>query len=82
MGFVPKAQRFIAQGYPIITHQALQEHAVETEKQVLSKSQPVTIHRPPQKLVKLVEIYPKNRGLVPRYTGYIPGLWLCGDIPA
>lgn len=73
MGFVPKAQRFIAQGYPIITNQALREHALETEKQVLSKSQPVTVHRPPQKPIKSVEIYPKHRGLVPRYCGYVPG---------
>ena len=73
MGFVPKAQRYIGQGYPIVTSQALQDHALETKMDTRSKTLPVVVHRPVEKTPKTVELYPKHCGLVPRYSGYVPG---------
>lgn len=74
MGFVPKSQRYLGQGYPIITGYALQEHADETARLTQSANDPVEVHRPPAKLVSSVLLYPKKTGLVPRYTGHIPGM--------
>lgn len=73
MGFVPKAQRYIGQGYPIITSQALQEHERETKRLTRSCLEPVTICRPPEKPMRSLELYPKFTGLMPRYMGHIPG---------
>lgn len=60
-------------GYPIITHEALNEFTNDTARLQNLKSQSVTIHRPevPVKDAKL--IYPVESGLVPHYTGHIPG---------
>ncbi len=76
MGFVPKAQRFIGQGYPIITCHALRDHASETERLVQSAMEPVDVHSVMEKPTGSVEIYPRTTGLIPRYTGHIPGQWI------
>lgn len=73
MGFVPKAQRFIGQGYPVITGHALREHTRETEQLERSATLPVDVHSVPDKPKGSVQIYPTNMGLLPRYTGHIPG---------
>ena len=75
MGFVPKAQRFIGQGYPIITSHALQDHANETARLVQSATEPVDVHSVMEKPAGSVEVYPRASGLIPRYTGHIPGQW-------
>ena len=78
MGFVPKAQRFIGQGYPIITSHALNQHASETARLSESALEPVDVHSAPEKPASSVEIYPKASGMIPRYTGHIPGTYRWG----
>ena len=73
MGFVPKTQRYLGEGYPIITSKALREHDSETERMNRSYVEPVVVRRPPGKPAPSVILYPKTTGLVPRYMGHIPG---------
>lgn len=75
MGFVPKTQRYLGQGYPIITSKALQEHEMEGRRLARTCLEPVTIVRPPEKPMRTLELYPREMGLIPRYMGHIPG-WL------
>ena len=74
-GFVPKVRKYLGQSYPIITRNALQEHAAEEKRLVQSWNEPVRVFRPEQKAKSSARIYPKDTGLVPHYTGHIPGEW-------
>ena len=75
-GFIPKVQQYLGQGYPIITRHALQEHAQESEKLEASKYAPVILERQPQCNPPLSVLYTKGQGLMPHYTGHIPGILL------
>lgn len=72
-GFVPKARRYLGLGYPIVTCHALQEHTAEGKRLNLTKNEPIDLHKPTEKVVSSVGLYPKETGLLPRYTGHIPG---------
>ena len=72
-GFVPKARKYLGQSYPIITRSALQEHAAEEKRLSKSWNQPIRVFRSEQKETTSTGIYPKDTGLVPHYTGHIPG---------
>lgn len=72
-GFVPRARPRLGMGYPIITHEALNEFTSDTSRLNDLKSQPITIHRPEAKVHDSKLIYPVESGLVPHYTGHIPG---------
>lgn len=73
MGFVPKIQRYIGQGYPILSSYALREHDRETERIDQTYREPVMVVRQPERPMVTLELYPKRTGLVPRYMGHIPG---------
>ena len=60
-------------GYPIITHEALNEFTDDTKRLNHIKQEPITIHRPDQPVKDSKLIYPVESGLVPHYTGHIPG---------
>ena len=72
-GFVPKSQKYLGQGYPIITCQALQEHTAEEKRLTESLKKPVTVNRPAEKVIASVGLYPRDTGITPYYTGYVPG---------
>lgn len=74
-GFVPKARKYLGQSYPIITRSALQEHAAEEKRLSKSWNEPIRVFRPEQKERTTTGIYPKDTGLVPHYTGHIPGVF-------
>ena len=79
-GFVPKARKYLGQGYPIISQQALSEHFSEKDRLDRLKSAPVETGRVTGTLARADTahpkagslLYPKSSGLVPRYTGHIP----------
>ena len=72
-GFIPKTQKYIGQGYPIITRNALREHAQECERLEVSFKTPVILERTPQPTSSTSILYKKGRGLMPHYTGHIQG---------
>lgn len=72
-GFVPRARPRLGMGYPIITHDALNEFTSDTNRLKNLQSEAITIHRPENKVQDTKLIYPVESGLVPHYTGHIPG---------
>ncbi|XP_038045614.1 protein FAM166B-like [Patiria miniata] len=79
-GFIPKARGLIGMSYPIITNHALNEftsdprHAMSRLQGALDKGE-MPVIRGCIKLPRLDPnlIYPTESGLVPHYTGHIPG---------
>jgi len=76
-GFVPRARPRLGMGYPIITHEALNEFTNDTNRLQNLKSQSITIRRPEVSVLDSKLIYPLESGLVPHYTGHIPGMFAC-----
>ncbi|KAJ8300370.1 hypothetical protein KUTeg_021889, partial [Tegillarca granosa] len=67
-GFVPRSRGLLGMGYPIITHQALNEFTDDIKRipGVPKKTAEVTFRGEGK------PIYPVESGLVPHYTGHIP----------
>ena len=72
-GFVPKSRKYMGKGYPVITNEALKEHADSEQHISQVKTEPVIVHRPTPHPPQMPKIYPVKSGLVPNYTGHIPG---------
>ncbi|XP_074655413.1 ciliary microtubule inner protein 2B-like [Tubulanus polymorphus] len=72
-GFVPRSRGLIGRGYPIITHFALNEFTDDIGKHKHVASAPVQVHRAEVFKLDSTKIYPTENGLVPHYTGHIPG---------
>ncbi|CAK6959377.1 protein FAM166B [Scomber scombrus] len=69
-GHVPKSRFLIGKGYPITTNQALIQFGQQQQVDPTSK------HTPEWKdstVPPMPTIYPSNRGVVPSFTGHIPG---------
>lgn len=71
-GFVPKSRKYMGKGYPVITNEALREHADSEQRISQLKTEPVTVHRPTPIPPQMPKLYPVEAGLVPNYTGHIP----------
>ncbi|XP_041127351.1 protein FAM166B-like [Polyodon spathula] len=72
-GYVPKARFLIGSGYPILTNRALVHFTNELNQSELG---PITFQRQPREdhsLPYISQIYPSNLGLLPKYTGHVPG---------
>ncbi|XP_061184601.1 ciliary microtubule inner protein 2B-like [Saccostrea echinata] len=72
-GFVPRSRGQLGMGYPIITHLALNEFTDDLRSQSVKASKSVNIDRSATQMVDGRPIYPVETGLVPHYTGHIPG---------
>ncbi|KAK3087733.1 hypothetical protein FSP39_009858 [Pinctada imbricata] len=72
-GFVPRSRGQLGRGYPIITNLALNEFTddIRSHSRVLNEG--VCLKRPKRLSVDTMAIYPIQSGLVPHYTGHIPG---------
>ncbi|XP_066458766.1 ciliary microtubule inner protein 2B [Eleutherodactylus coqui] len=72
-GYVPRSRFLIGTGYPITTNRALMEFAPMTVK----KGYKIGHHQEPLQETKQQSdqshIYLEQLGLLPRYTGYVPG---------
>lgn len=77
MGFVPRLEKYFAQGYPINTKRALVEFAEDGMRLQESQEKPFTVELPTtgEQIAPTGQsmIYPKSTGLIPHYTGHIPG---------
>ncbi|KAK6195318.1 hypothetical protein SNE40_000775 [Patella caerulea] len=72
-GFVPRSRGIIGMSYPIITHEALNTFTDEISRSKQQSEQPVRLSREKKRIIDLKNIYPEESGLVPHYTGHIPG---------
>lgn len=68
-GFVPRARFLIGTGYPITTNRAL----LEFSQMTLRKGGRSGTEKGGAVLSPLGKTYPADGGLLPRYTGYVPG---------
>lgn len=73
-GFVPKARGLLGLGYPVLTNIALKEFQDEMDSHRTNGSKPVVVQREDMTLTDTKPIYPAESGLVPHYTGHIPGI--------
>jgi len=72
-GFVPCSRGLIGMGYPKYTNRALCDF---TDQYIATKTNaklPIVIKRPPKTVENTKPIYFKDSGMVPHYTGHIPG---------
>ena len=72
-GFVPRARGFIGVGYPKVTNKGLCNFTDECERLGALKDQPVQVHRKISKKCESKPLYMKDVGMVPHYTGHVPG---------
>lgn len=72
-GFVPRSRGLLGMGYPLITHHALNDFTDEVKRLQQSKQKPIQIHREIVAKANTAIVYPVEMGLVPHYTGHIPG---------
>ncbi|KAI3362350.1 hypothetical protein L3Q82_012652, partial [Scortum barcoo] len=70
-GHVPKSRFLIGKGYPITTNQALIQFGKQQRSDPTSQDIP---GRKSSTVTPMPTIYPSNRGVVPSFTGHIPGL--------
>ena len=74
-GFVPRSRELIALGYPIQSREGLTMFSHDMKRNIGKKgeeSKP-TLKREPKLQAQKTTIYPINKGMIPHYTGYIPG---------
>jgi len=72
-GFVPRSRELLGMGYPLITHHALNDFTDEVKRLECSNRKPIQIHRNEVAKANTAIVYPVDMGLVPHYTGHIPG---------
>lgn len=69
-GYVPKTRFLFGSGYPIITNRALIQFGKETK----ADQKPLRLREEETTDLPLIStIYPSKKGLIPSYTGHIPG---------
>ena len=76
MGFVPRSEKYFGQGYPINTKRALIEFAEDGMRMQETQQKSFTLEPPEREKTAPMDqyaIYPKSTGLIPHYTGHIPG---------
>lgn len=74
-GFIPRSRSRFAQTYPNLTHEALKEFTKEQQRVKKYEKQPldVPINRPSVPTNNSIQEIYVDDGLLPRYTGYLPG---------
>ncbi|XP_056289348.1 protein FAM166B [Pseudoliparis swirei] len=69
-GHVPKSRFLIGKGFPVTTNQALIQFGKQQRTVLTSQGIP---GRRDSTISPMPTIYPSNRGVVPSFTGHIPG---------
>ncbi|KAK5851940.1 hypothetical protein PBY51_023452 [Eleginops maclovinus] len=69
-GHVPKSRFLFGKGFPITTNQALIQFGKQQQTDPMSQSFP---GRRESTINSIATIYPSDRGVVPSFTGHIPG---------
>lgn len=73
-GFVPRSRGQLGMSYPIITNLALNEFTDDLRSQSTQACRSVHLDRSASGMIHGKPIYPVETGLVPHYTGHIPGM--------
>ena len=74
-GFLPMSRNKISMGYPSMTQQAIADYREKERQQAAMQNHPFPLEqrvdncKPEDRRV----LYPQNSGMVPHYTGHIPG---------
>ena len=71
-GFVPRSRGIIGIGYPDVTNQALCDFTTEHAKTKMMSHAKINLKRPERPAVDTKQIYYKESGMVPHYTGHVP----------
>nr|XP_033785134.1 protein FAM166B [Geotrypetes seraphini] len=72
-GYIPRARFLIGTGYPVTTNRALVEFGQKLQKKNKDSSMAYEAGKQHQSLPDIFSIYHSKLGLLPKYTGYIPG---------
>ncbi|XP_039273108.1 ciliary microtubule inner protein 2B-like [Styela clava] len=72
-GFVPRTRELIAMDYPTMTSRGLSTFTNGMAANQNRKNAPIQLEKRESNPQDKTVIYPMNRGMVPHYTGYIPG---------
>lgn len=72
-GFVPRARGYMGVGYPKVTNKGLCDFTDECERIKDFKERPVQVHREILAKLESKPLYIKDVGMVPHYTGHVPG---------
>eukprot|EP00116_Pleurobrachia_bachei_P008448 sb/3468710/ len=74
-GFLPMSRNKISMGYPKMTEQAISDYREQERRQAAMKLAPKqpNEHVVARPIMVRREVYPKASGMVPHYTGHIPG---------
>lgn len=73
-GFLPMSRNKISMGYPSMTKQAIADYRQKERQQAAMKQHVPFLSGPAVKpVMKRRVLYPTNSGMVPHYTGHIPG---------
>ncbi|KAG9263318.1 protein FAM166B [Astyanax mexicanus] len=68
-GYVPKSRFLIGTGYPITTNQAL----IQFGKQMKAGNSAIALKEDDSNLPSINTIYPRHHGIIPSFTGHVPG---------
>ena len=73
-GFLPMSRNKISMGYPSMTKQAIADYREKERQQAAMKSHVPFLGKPAEKpVLNRKVLYPADSGMVPHYTGHIPG---------
>ena len=72
-GFLPMSRNKISMGYPKMTKQAIADYREKERQQEELQDLPFQLERKIENPVIRRVVYPKKSGMVPHYTGHIPG---------
>ncbi|KAL5271283.1 hypothetical protein ACHWQZ_G001803 [Mnemiopsis leidyi] len=73
-GFLPMSRNKISMGYPSMTKQAIADYREKERLQAATKSHVPFLEKPAEKpVLNRRVLYPAGSGMVPHYTGHIPG---------
>lgn len=72
-GFVPRTRPIIGMGYPVQTHVGLNTFTDTTRAHDALRGTDVDLAKPEVVTVHTRPLYPRAAGMIPNYTGHVPG---------
>lgn len=72
-GYVPRRKELIGLSYPVSSHVAMKQFHDHTRAHSAEAHRPITISRQIQSARDSRTIFPKDSGIMPHYTGHVPG---------
>ncbi|GFO46787.1 protein fam166b-like [Plakobranchus ocellatus] len=72
-GFVPRSRDLLGAGYPVISNLGLSRFTNDVNKTRHLRKQPIFVHSAVTPPPEGKRLYPQHSGMIPRYTGHVPG---------